>query len=75
MGWKTHLVVYFSGREKISEIVKRIESLGFKCALGPVDFIYEWNSAPTKQQVLKLADNLCSVLRDSGAVFNIDTHN
>lgn len=76
MGWKTYLVMFFgTGNGKPTEIVKRVESLGFRTALGPVDFIYDWgNKVPVKEEVLALADRLAELLKNTGAIFNIDTH-
>jgi len=74
MGWKTYLVMYFNGDERITSIVKKVEALGFYSALGPVDFEFEWEEEPTKEQVFKLCDKICDALRGTGAVFNIDTH-
>jgi hypothetical protein len=75
MAWKTYLVMYF-GTKGVgsSEIAKRVEKLGFKGAFGSVDFIYEWKQQPTKEQVLGLGDKLADALKDTGAVFNLDTH-
>lgn len=75
MSWKTYLVLYFkAGNEKVSEIVKKVESVGFKSALGPVDFTYGWEKEPTKEQVLELADKLTEMLGGTEVMFNIDTH-
>ena len=75
MVWKTYLVMYFrSGKEKASEVVKKVEMVGFKTTFGPVDFVYEWKYKPTKEQVLELGDRLSRALRGTGVVFNIDTH-
>jgi hypothetical protein len=74
MAWKTYLVMYFNGEEKITSIVKKVEELGFHSALGPVDFEFEWKTEPTKEQVFELCDNLCNVLKGTGAIFNLDTH-
>ncbi len=76
MGWRTYLVMYFTGEEKITEIVKKVEAIGFKSSLGPADFIYEWDERqPSKEEVLSLGDKLCVSLKGTGAVFNIETHN
>lgn len=77
MAWKTYLVMYFGTQgPSVSEVVKKVESLGFKAALGPVDFIYDWkDKAPTKDEVLKLADKLTITLKSTGVIFNLDTHN
>jgi len=75
MAWKTYLVMYFkAGSEKASEVIKKVESAGFTTTFGPVDFIYEWKSKPTKEQVLKLADKLTEALNGTDVMFNIDTH-
>lgn len=77
MAWKTYLVLFFGTTgAKPSDIVSKIESLGFKSTLGPVDFIYEWgNQEPKKEQVLELANRLAKSLTETGCIFNIDTHN
>jgi len=75
MVWRTYLVKYFgTGNVKVSEIAKRVEKIGFKTVFGSVDFIYEWEEMPTKEQVLALGDRLCDAVKGSGAVFNLDTH-
>lgn len=73
---KTYLVMYFGTKGmKASDIVKRVESLGFRTQYGPYDFVYDWGSRkPAKDEVLMLGDQVVEVLRDSGAVFNLDTH-
>ncbi len=74
MAWKTQLVMYFNGKEKITFIIKKVEGLGFNSALGPVDFEFEWKEEPTKEQVFELCDKLCEALKGTGVIFNIDTH-
>jgi hypothetical protein len=77
MGWKTYLVMYFgTGNGVVSDIVKKVEALGFNSVVGPVDFVYDWEEkVPTKQEIFALADKLSVALRGTGAVFNIDSHN
>ena len=75
MGWKTYLVMYFgTDGSKITDVVKKVESLGFRAALGPVDFEYEWNKAPSKEEVFRLGDKLMEILKGTGVIFNLDTH-
>jgi len=77
MMWKTYLVIYFkaeNGNSKPSEVIKKVESVGFETTFGPVDFIYEWQQQPSKEQILELADKLSKALKETGAMFNIDTH-
>jgi len=77
MSWKTYLVMYFGtdGGVSASEIAKRLESAGFTTTFGPVDFVHEWaDKKPTKDEILAIGDRVVEVLKDSGAVFNLDTH-
>lgn len=75
MAWKTFLIMYFNvEKEKASEVIKKVELVGFKTTFGPVDFVYEWENKPTKEQVLELADKLTEGLKNTGVMFNIDTH-
>lgn len=75
MGWKTYLVMYFGSQGvKTSDVAKKLESLGFDTSFGSVDFIYDWENRPSKDEVLALGDKVAGVLEGSGAVFNLDTH-
>jgi len=76
MGWKTYLVMYFGtdGGVSASEIAKRLESAGFTTTFGPVDFVHDWAEKPTKEEILSIGDKVVEALKDSGAVFNLDTH-
>ena len=75
MSWRTYLVMYFgSNNGKPSKIAAKLEDLGFETTFGSVDFVYNWDSRPTKEQVLKLADDITDSLRNTGIVFNLDTH-
>lgn len=74
MAWRTFLKVYFkAGGERVSEIIRKTELIGFRYNLGPVDFIYEWKEKPTKNQVLELGDKLNETLKGTDVIFNIDT--
>lgn len=71
---KTYLVMYFGTGMPASEVAKKLEALGFKAHYGPYDFIYEWgDKQPSTEEILALGDNIAEALKDSGAVFNLDT--
>ncbi len=76
MGWRTYLVMYFGTRGvNASEIARRVESAGFETKFGPFDFVFDWKGkTPSKAEVLALGDKVSELLKDSGAVFNLDTH-
>jgi len=76
MTWKTYLVMHY-GTEDItpSTTAEKLENLGFETTFGAVDFVYTWgDQQPTKSQVLTMADQVALALQNSGAVFNLDTH-
>lgn len=77
MTWKTYLVMYFNSdsESKMTDIVEKVESLGFTSALGPVDFHYNWDKEPTKEEIFALGDKLKDTLKGSGVIFNLDTNN
>ena len=71
---KTYLILYFGTKDvSCSEIAKRIERLGFTTLIGPYDFVYEWKRKPAKKDILKLGDNVCEALHETGSVFTLDT--
>jgi hypothetical protein len=77
MTWKTYLIMYFGteGNSTMSETVKKVEEMGFQSALGPADFIYEWDQEPSKEQVFELGNKLLEILKGTNTVFNLETHN
>ncbi len=77
MGWKTYLVMYFgtSGDFNMSEIVGKVEELGFNSELGPIDHVYDWeDKKPEKEDIFELGNKLMETLKGSGVIFNLDTH-
>ncbi len=75
MGWRTYLVMYFGSEVGMTEVSEKVESIGFVTTIGPVDFIYDWKGkVPSKKEILALGDRLAEVLRGTGAIFNLDTH-
>jgi hypothetical protein len=75
MTWKTYLVIHFGTTGvSMTDILKKVESTGFQTTLGPVDFIYEWPSEPSKEDIAQLGDKLVEALKGTDCVFNLDTH-
>lgn len=76
MSMRTFLVMYFgTNNMKPSLVAKKLQEVGFECHYGPYDFIYDWGERePTKEEILELGDKVSDLLKDSGAVFNLDTH-
>ena len=69
--------MYFgtNGNMNMTEVVKKVEGLGFSTAFGPTDFVYSWGEKePNKEDVFDLGNKLLETLHGSDIKFNIDTH-
>jgi len=73
---KTYLVMYFGTKGmSCSDIVRRIEKIGFTTLYGPYDFVFDWGGRrPSKEEILAIGDRVVTTLKDTGCVFNLDTH-
>ena len=59
----------------MSEIVGKVEELGFNSELGPIDHVYDWeDKKPEKEDIFELGNKLMETLKGSGVIFNLDTH-
>ncbi|MCA9485360.1 MAG: hypothetical protein KC506_00785 [Nanoarchaeota archaeon] len=75
MTWKTYLILHFGTKgTSMTNVLEKVESLGFETTFGPVDFIYEWPTKPSKEDIAQIGDMLIEKLKDTGCVFNLDTH-
>ena len=71
---KTYLKVTFSSEGgKPSEIVARLQSLGFKPITGEYDFIYDWDSSATVQDAIWFADKIYETLKGFNVRFQLET--
>ena len=78
MVWNTYLIMHLGtdGNSSMTEVVEKVESLGFTTSFGPTDFIYDWGvDKPSKADILGLGDKLLDILKGSNTSFNLDTHN
>ena len=74
--WKTYLIMYFGDAgTKLTDVVQKINDLGFYTRLGSFDFAYKWGEEqPTKEQVLELGDKISESVKGTGVFFALDTH-
>ncbi len=76
MSWKTHLIMYFGtdNDTTVSEVIAKVEGVGFECQVGAIDFVYDWkDKQPSKEDISALGDKLSQELKGTGSVFNLDT--
>ncbi len=71
---KTYLTVMFSTEGSLpSEIVDRLQMIGFKACTGNYDFVYEWGKNATVDDTIYFADKVHEVLKDMGVLFRLET--
>lgn len=69
---KTHIQVWFGTKgSPPSKITKKLEKLGFKPLTGKYDYYKEWKEIPTKEELLKLADNIFEALKGEDIHFKL----
>ena len=71
---KTYLRITFNSEgAKPSEVVSRLQSLGFKPITGDYDFVYVWDSSATVEDAIWFADKVHSTLQGYSTIFQIET--
>jgi hypothetical protein len=71
---ETYLRVTFDSEgAKPSEIADRLRSIGFQPTHGNYDFVYDWQGAATRDQILDLSDEITRRLRGYRVRLEIET--
>jgi len=71
---KTYLTITFSSEgAKPSEVVARLQSLGFKPITGSYDFVYNWDSSATVEEAIWFADKIHATLEGYNTRFQLET--
>ncbi len=71
---KSYLTVTFNSEgKKPSEVVERLNMLGFKPAHGAYDFIYEWGKSATVQDAIWFSDKIHETLNGCNVLFTLET--
>ena len=71
---KTYLVVWYSSEgTKVSDVVDRLLSMGFRTVKGNYDYEYSWNGDSTLEDATKLADKVHETLADCNVLYKIET--
>ena len=66
-------VTFHSEGAKPSEVADRLREFKFVPTQGNYDFVYDWNGAPTREQILDLADEMTNLLRGYRVLVEIET--
>jgi hypothetical protein len=71
---KTYLVAWFNSDGcKSSEITERLMSMGFRAIRGNYDYMYEWGSQATMDDVIRLGDLVHETLKGCNVTFKLET--
>lgn len=73
---KTYLQIWYNSDGNCSsptDVNSRLMSLGFSLVRGPYDYVYEWESNKTLDDVLRLGDKVHLTLAGTGVLFKIET--
>jgi hypothetical protein len=71
---KTYLSIWFNTNgEKPSDVVRKLETLGFKATRGNYDHVYDWGKIVDTDEIIRLSDNLQKSLRGSQVLFKLET--
>jgi len=71
---RTYLTVMFSSDGDLpSEVVDRLQMIGFKPCTGNYDFVYEWGRNATVEDTIDFADKVHGVLKKMGVLFRLET--
>lgn len=71
---RTYLSIIFSTEgERPSEIIARLQSLGFKPITGSRDLVYEWNDNAEVNEAISLLDMVHATLGGYNVMFTAET--
>lgn len=68
------MTIYFnSDGKRPSDVVKKLEDLGFELNRGDYDFIYDWDEETSLDHIMSLGDNIKELLKGDKVLFEIKT--
>ncbi len=71
---RTYLKVTFNSEgAPPSEVIARLQSLGFKPITGAYDMVYEWDDGAGVDEAIWFADKIHATLKGYNVLFQIET--
>ncbi len=71
---RTYLSIIFNTEgERPSEIISRLQSLGFKPITGSRDLVYEWPDSASVSDAISLVDRVHATLGGYNVLFTTET--
>ena len=74
MSMKTYLKIMFNSEgASPSEVMERLQSLGFRPITGAYDMVYEWDNGATVKDAIWFADKVHETLKGFKVLFELET--
>jgi len=71
---KSYLVVWFSSEGgNPSEVNRRLAAMGFQAMQGAYDYVYDWGSNASIDDILQIGDRVQLTLKGLDVMFKIET--
>jgi len=71
---RTYLTIWFNSEgAPPTDVMERIQAMGFKPIKGHYDHVYNWGKEPSLEEVLQLANKLHETLRGMKVIYKIET--
>ena len=74
MTMNSYITMMFSTEGSLpSQVVDRLQMIGFKPCTGNYDFVYEWDKNATIEDTIYFADKIHEVLNGMGVLYSLET--
>lgn len=71
---KSYLIVWFNSEGGMpSEVNKRLTAMGFQAIQGAYDYVYDWGSSASIDDILQIGDRVQLTLKKLNVTFKIET--
>jgi len=71
---KTYLVLFFNTEgANPTEIMSKVNSLGFGTVVGAHDLVFEWDKEPTENDILEMGNKVREALKGTNTFFKLET--
>lgn len=62
-----------SANGKVSEVIRKLQAIGFTPVTGKYDFEFQWTKDPKIEEIAVLGNNIQRALKDAGVMFKLET--
>ena len=71
---KTYITIWFNSEgAPPTEVMERIQAMGFKPTKGHYDHVYDWGRDPELEEIIQLANGLHEALKGLKVIYKVET--